>query len=103
MNKENFVSKAKTFFKKPIIYIIAICVIIQLIIYGTVPKYEITSDTDSYTKFFQIEKEEKNFFSRTPVYPYFIESIRRVGGEENLLDNVATVQKILFIVTLILF
>ena len=102
MDEVDFFTKAKILFKKPIIYIVVICVIIQLVIYVTVPKHETTPDSKSYIEFFQNEKEKTNF-SRTPVYPYFIEGIRRIGGEENLLDNVAIVQKMLFIVTLILF
>lgn len=94
--------KVITILKEPIIYILAICVIFQIIIYGTVPKHSVANDSESYINFFQNEGQ-KSKFSRTPVYPCFIEFIRRIVGEENLLDNVAFAQKILFLVTLVLF
>ena len=56
-----------------------------------------------------MEEYTKNIFkgqvdkARTPVYPYIIKLIKKIGGEENLCNNVVTFQKLLFIITLIVF
>lgn len=90
--------------KQPLIYVIIICIFMQIKIYKTVPEYVMTSDSYTYA-----EEYTENIFKgqvsalRTPVYPYFIKLIAKIGGQENLLRNVAIAQKVLFIVTLILF
>lgn len=89
--------------KEPIIYIVLFCIIFQIGMYSKVEKYKLTPDSGTYINFdeniFKGEVDEE----RTPGYPYFIRIVRKIGGEENLARNVATVQKILFIFTIILF
>lgn len=91
--------KIINFFKHPLIIIIIVCTLFQLIIYSTVPKYETTSDSFSYTP--GLESSIENH--RTPVYPFLIDLIRKIVGEEKLLDSISCVQKCLFILTLIMF
>lgn len=92
------------FFKQPLIYILILCIFVQLKIYKTVPQYVMTSDSYTYA-----EEYTENIFKgevsalRTPVYPYFIKIIGKIGGQENLYNNVVIAQKILFIISLILF
>lgn len=89
--------------KEPIIYIVLFCIIFQMGMYSKVEKYKLTPDSGTYINFdeniFKGEVDEE----RTPVYPYFIKIIKKMGGEENLARNVVIVQKILFIFTIILF
>ena len=101
---EKIKMKIVEFLKQPLIYILLISVFFQIKIYDNVPEYVMTPDSYSYA-----ERYDKNFLkgevdaSRTPVYPYFIRLIRKLGGEENLLKNIVLIQKILFIITVILF
>lgn len=93
------------FLKQPLIYVIILCIILSNFIYGIIPSNLTYGDTESYLT----SANKINIFqgklnnSRTPVYPYFIKIIKAIGGEENLLNNIATAQKFLFIITLILF
>lgn len=102
--KEKIKMKIVDFLKQPLIYILLISVFFQIKIYDNVPEYLMTSDSYSYTVNF-----DKNFLkgevdsARTPVYPYFVKVIKKIGGEENLFRNIVLVQKILFIITVILF
>lgn len=106
MEKINKKTKNKivSILKQPIIYIVIFCLFVQLQIYKTIPDYVITSDSHTYA-----EEYTKNILKgevdalRTPVYPYLIKIIQKIGGEENLFNNIVIFQKILFIVTLILF
>lgn len=102
--KERIKMKVIEFLKQPLIYILLISIFFQIKIYSNVPEYVMTPDSYSYTvryteDFFKGEVDK----TRTPVYPYFIKIIKKIGGEENLLANVVLVQKILFIITVILF
>lgn len=100
---EKIKMKIVEFLKQPLIYILLISVFFQIKIYDNVPEYVMTPDSYSYA-----ERYDKNFLkgevdaSRTPVYPYFIKVIRKIGGEENLQTNIVLVQKILFVITVIL-
>lgn len=104
-NKEKIKRYIIDFLKQPLIYLLIVIVFIQLKIYNDVPKYHIMTDTKSY----EIAYNENNILkgelneSRTPVYPYIIKTIKYIGGEENAYINIANFQKILFIVTVILF
>lgn len=91
-------------FKQPLIYVLLLCIFVQVKIYNTVPNYVMTSDSYTYAEEYKssILRGQVNEL-RTPVYPYFIKVIEKIGGQENLYNNVAIVQKILFIITLILF
>lgn len=90
--------------KQPLIYVMIICIFMQLKIYKTVPAYVMTSDSHTYAEEYAVSIFKGQVSAlRTPVYPYFIKLIGKIGGQENLLRNVAIVQKVLFIVTLILF
>ena len=106
MNKNiNFKNKIIEFFKQPLVYIIFICILFQMIIYNTVPKSQSFADTDSYIESSEQINITKGIVNdiRTPIYPYFIKIIRKIGGDENLFNNIALVQKMLFFITLILF
>ena len=102
--KEKIKVKIIDFLKQPLIYILLISIFFQIKIYDNAPEYLMTSDSYSYAINY-----DKNFLkgevdsARTPVYPYFIKVIKKIGGEENLLKTIALVQKILFVITVILF
>lgn len=101
---ESVKDKLFKFIKCPLIYVVVFCVIIQSLIYKTIPKYVMTTDSYTYSVEYtdNIFKGEVNGL-RTPVYPYFIKAIKKVGGEDRLFENVVLVQKLLFIVSIILF
>lgn len=90
--------------KEPFLYVIVICILCQLKMYQTVPDYVLASDSVTY-----MEQYTENIFkgevneARTPVYPYFIKTIEKIGGEENLEQNIVLIQKILFVGTTIMF
>ena len=92
------------FFKQPLIYVVVICILVQLQIYKTIPSFVITDDSHTY-----MEEYTQSIFkgqvdrARTPGYPYLIKAIKLIGGEERLCNNVVAFQKILFILTLVLF
>lgn len=90
--------------KEPFLYVIIICVLCQLKMYQTVPDYVLASDSVTYMEGYteNIFKGEVNE-ARTPVYPYFIKIIEKIGGEENLEQNIVLIQKILFVGTTIMF
>ena len=96
--------KVLSIFKRPITYIIVICLLIQLGIYKTIPDYILTSDSHTYSEEYQVSifKGEVDKL-RTPVYPYLIKIINKIGGNENLNNNIVIFQKILFILTLVMF
>lgn len=104
MKVNNIMKRIIEFAKQPLIYIVLICVILQFFMYSTVSESIMTPDSHTYAELYQrnIFKGEVDS-SRTPVYPYFIKIVKMIGGEENLANNVALAQKILFIGTLILF
>ena len=91
-------------FKQPLIYVLLFCIFVQVKIYNTVPNYVMTSDSYTYAEKYNtsILRGQVNEL-RTPVYPYFIKAIGKISGQENLYNSVAMAQKILFIITLILF
>lgn len=104
MGKENQMKKGIiTFLKEPLIYVILICILFQIKIYKSVPEYVMTPDSTTYIQYTQNIFEGQVNSSRTPVYPYFIKAIKKIGGEEFLGRNVTMMQKLLFIATLILF
>lgn len=102
--KEKIKTKIIGFLKQPLIYILLVSIFFQVKIYNNVYEYNLTIDSYSYGEYFKEDffKGEVNE-SRTPVYPYFIKLVKKIGGEENLYRNIVLVQKILFIVTVILF
>ena len=92
------------FLKQPIIYILVFCVLVQMQIYKTIPEYVLTGDSLTYTeKYTGSIRNGQVDPLRTPVYPYIAKLIKKIGGEENLYKNIVIFQKILFILTLILF
>lgn len=99
-SKENILK----FLKQPILYILIFCVIIQIQIYKTIPDYVITNDSTTYTEYYNgsIRKGQVDAL-RTPVYPYIAKIIGKVGGQENLYQNIVVFQKILFVITVIIF
>lgn len=90
--------------KQPILYILIFCVIIQIQIYKTIPDYVITNDSTTYTEYYNgsIRKGQVDAL-RTPVYPYIAKIIGKIGGQENLYQNIVVFQKILFVITVIIF
>lgn len=103
-NNMGIFKKIISFLKEPLIYVIIICIILQFFMYSTVPESIMTPDSHTYAELYQrnIFKGEVDS-ARTPVYPYFVKLVKLIGGEENLPNNVAMTQKILFIATLIIF
>lgn len=96
--------KVINFLKQPIIYILIFCIFVQLQIYKTVPDYVLTNDSTTYMQDFEGSIRNLQIdATRTPVYPYIIKIIEKIGGIENLYNNVVIFQKVLFIFTLILF
>lgn len=101
LNKKEYILNL---LKEPILYIIIFCIFIQVQIYNTIPEYVITNDTSTYVQDFQGSIRSGKLDSRrTPVYPYIVKIIKKIGGDENLYKNIVIFQKILFIITLILF
>lgn len=101
---EKYQKKIINFLKQPILYIIIFCVLIQMATYKTIPNYIMTSDSYTYTEEYNssIFKGEVNAL-RTPVYPYLAKIIGKIGGQESVYENIVLFQKLLFIVTIILF
>lgn len=104
--QNNILTKDKivNFLKQPIIYVLIFCIFVQLQIYKTVPDYVLTNDSTTYMQ--EFEGSIRNLqvdATRTPVYPYIIKVIEKIGGSENLYNNIVIFQKILFIFTIILF
>ena len=96
--------KIKEVLKNPLIYIVFTCILVQVFMYKTIEKYKTYPDTPSY-----MEKYTENIFKgkvnsiRTPVYPYFIKIIKKIGGNDNLYTNIVFAQKLLFIISIVLF
>lgn len=89
--------------KCPIIYIIVICLLFETKLYRMVPQYSFSADSYSYSSMYSGDLSQgKMDAMRTPVYPYFIKLIKKIGGEDNLYPNVVKTQKILFGVALIM-
>ena len=105
MKKENeIIEKVLSILKKPIIYILIFCIFIQVQIYKTIPNFVLTNDSLTYSEGYNGSiTNGKVDALRTPVYPYLIKVIEKIGGQEKLYANIALFQKALFIVTLILF
>ncbi len=105
MDATKIKNKLVEFLKQPFIYIIIICTIFQFKMYSTVRESLQVEDSKTYigyalnTSILRGEVDE----NRTPVYPYFIKIVKKLCGEENLANNVANAQKILFIAIVILF
>lgn len=96
--------KILNFLKQPILYILIFCIFIQIQIYNTIPDYIITDDSSTYVQDYQGSIRSGQVDSkRTPVYPYIVKIIKKIGGDENLYNNIVIFQKILFIISLILF
>ena len=104
METKKVKDKIMNFLTQPIIYILIFCILVQLLIYKTVPDYILTTDSHTYAEEYNtsILKGEVNPL-RTPVYPYLIKIIGKVLGTDNIFSNVVLFQKILFILTIILF
>ena len=93
-----------SFFKQPLIYVLIFCIFIQVQIYKTVPQYVLTNDSTTYTTGYTGSiTQGKVDPLRTPVYPSLVKIIKTIGGEENLNSNIVKFQKLLFIISLILF
>lgn len=97
--------KIVSIIKSPILYILAIVILVQVNIYKTAPDYLVKPDTCTYYEEYDggnILKGEFDYF-RTPGYPYFIKFIKLFSSDDNsLYNNIVTAQKILFIVAVIL-
>ena len=93
----------KNILKNPLIYIVTICIFTQFFTYKTIERYKITGDSYSYVEGYnQNLLKGKVDSKRTPVYPYFTKAIKKIGGSENLYSNIVAIQKILFIISIIL-
>lgn len=105
MNKEKIKNRVIEFLKQPLIYVVLICIIFQIKLYNSTEKTHISYDSLTYLEFSNSEGILKGQVDekRTPIYPYFIKIIKKVGGTENLEENITLVQKYLFILTLLLF
>lgn len=103
--QEKIKKKFIKFLKEPLLYLMIIIIFIQIIIYANVPKWSSTTDSDSYLDSYNEGSILNGYVNnqRTPVYPYFIKVIKKLGGEENFRENITKVQKVLFIVTVVLF
>ncbi len=90
--------------KSPLIYVLAIVVLVQTYIYKTAPAYSFTPDSPTYYEEYLGGSLLKGQFDelRTPVYPYFIKIIKLFSNDNNIYNKVVFVQKILFFLTLIL-
>lgn len=97
--------KIKDFFKQPIMYVLIVCIIIQMLMYSVWENYGEQNDSLSYLESYNKGSIFKGYVNqeRTPVYPYFIKTIKKLGGEENLKKNIVLVQKILFLISIVLF
>ena len=97
--------KIEQFVKQPLIYVVLISLLYANIIYCLIPNNMTYYDSESYINAAEtinlLQGKLDNI--RTPIYPLFIKLIKLIGGEENLLNNIAFAQKCLFIITLILF
>lgn len=100
----NYKEKIVAFLKESIIYILIFCISIQVLIYNTIPEYITTNDSYTYTIEYHsnLLKGEVDPL-RTPIYPYLTKIIEKIGGQENMFRNIALFQKILFILTIMLF
>ncbi len=91
--------------KSPIVYILAICIFLQIFIYKEAKnEYVLTPDSHSYYEEYKggnILKGELDGY-RTPVYPEFIKIIKIFSNEENLYRNVVLVQKAMFLLEILL-
>lgn len=98
-------NKIINFLKEPVLYLMIIIIAIQITLYNKVPEYSISGDSEGYTKIYNKDSIFHGYVSnsRTPVYPYFIKLIKKIGGEQNLNINVAIAQKILFVLAILLF
>ena len=96
--------KIKEVLENPLLYIIVTSIIVQIFMYKTIDKYRIFADTPSYVEQYteNILKGKVNAI-RTPVYPYFIKIIKKIGGSNHLYTNIVLIQKVLFIISIILF
>ena len=103
---KKFISKEKVMYtmKNPFIYILLLSIIFQIFVYGFVNSINTFGDTPSYTTNYttNIFKLEINNF-RTPVYPLICQMIKFIGGEKNWFMNIALFQKIIFVLSSILF
>lgn len=104
-NKTKYKEKIVSFLKNPIIYLVIIIAIVQSFIYANIPEVGHTGDSGGYLYAY----DKGSFFNgyldeaRPPIYSYFIKVIKKIGGEANLESNVVLAQKILFLVSVILF
>ena len=97
--------KIKEIFKQPILYILIICIAVQTAMYTVWEEYGVTNDTPSYIDSYQGNSFFKGHVdeNRTPIYPYFIKIVKKMGGEENLKENIVFIQKILFLMSICIF
>lgn len=97
--------KIKEIFKQPILYILIICIAVQAAMYTVWQEYCVTNDTSSYIDSYQGNSFFKGHVdeNRTPIYPYFIKIVKKIGGEENLKENIVFMQKILFLMSVCIF
>ena len=105
LKKAKFKERIITFLKEPILYLIIIMIVIQGVVYSNIPKVGHTGDSQGYIDSYDKGSILQGYIndSRPPVYTYFIKVIKKIGGEENFESNVVLVQKILFIISAILF
>lgn len=102
-NKIRMKEKIIKLIKCPIIYVILICLLFEMKLYRIVPQYSFSADSYSYSSMYRGDLSQGKVDAlRTPVYPYFIKLIKKIGGEDNLYPNVVKVQKIFFVFALIM-
>lgn len=96
--------KIMKFLKEPLLYLLILIIFIQVVIYSSIPNSSVQYDSTSYLYNYNKGSIFKGYVDdvRTPVYPYFIKLIKKIGGEANLNNNISYVQKILFLISIIL-
>lgn len=104
LKSSKYKEKIINFLKEPILYLIILIIIIQTFIYSSIPNANLQHDSKSYLYNYNKESIFNGYVDdvRTPFYPYFIKLIKKIGGETNLNSNVAYVQKIMFLISIIL-
>jgi len=95
--------KVIEFLKEPLIYIVIICVLMQIFLYSTVAPHTVTPDGTTYMRASEAVAEGSVDAARTPVYPIFINVAKTLFGQDNIYDNIVFMQKIVFVMAIVLF
>ena len=84
IKNKNLKEKISHVFKQPLVYVILICIFVQIKIYNTVPNYVMTSDSYTYAEEYtgSVFKGQVSAL-RNHVYQYVIKLIGKIAGQEN--------------------